>query len=445
MVLLLLTIFVLGYGCIALEHKLKIDKAATALLMFGLIWSAYAIINPHANIAAELMEHLGSTCETLIFLIGAMTIVDLIDMHGGFYIITSRITTRKKFKLLWLLAIITFFMSAALDNMTTTIVMIMMLRKIIAKPADRWIFSGIIIIAANSGGAWSPIGDVTTIMLWMRGNITTLPLIGYLILPCIASLLLPLIITSFKFRKNSRECLSSQPLELRLPQGVGHRFSRGIFAVGVLGLLSIPVFKTITGLPPYVGVMFVLGGLWVLTEIIYGRKRDLEESIKNRVSKVLKHIDMPTILFFLGILMSVAGLQSAGILGSAANFLDKNVHNIFAITTSVGILSSIIDNVPLVAACMGMYPVLTPDSIASAADPAYMMAFAQDGLFWLLLTYCAGVGGSILIIGSAAGVIAMGLEKIDFGWYFKHISLLALLGYMAGILIIYLESLLLIP
>ena len=201
MVLLLLTIFVLGYGCIALEHKLKIDKAATALLMFGLIWSAYAIMNPHANIGAELMEHLGSTCETLIFLIGAMTIVDLIDMHGGFYIITSRITTRKKFKLLWLLAIITFFMSAALDNMTTTIVMIMMLRKIIAKPADRWIFSGIIIIAANSGGAWSPIGDVTTIMLWMRGNITTLPLIGYLILPCIASLLLPLIITSFKFRK----------------------------------------------------------------------------------------------------------------------------------------------------------------------------------------------------------------------------------------------------
>ena len=458
MILLLITIFVLGYSCIALEHKLKVDKAATALIMFGLIWSAYSILVPQANIGVQLMEHLGSTCETLIFLIGAMTIVDLIDMHGGFYIITSRITTRRKLKLLWLLATITFFMSAVLDNMTTTIVMIMMLRKIIAKPADRWVFSGIIIIAANSGGAWSPIGDVTTIMLWMRGNITTLPLMGYLILPCMVSLLVPLLVASFKFRRTGMERLSSQPLELRLPQGVGKRFSRGIFAVGVLGLLSVPVFKTITGLPPYVGVMFVLGVMWVLTEIIYGRKRNMEESIKNRVSKVLKHIDMPTILFFLGILMSVAGLQSAGILGSAANFLDKNVHDVFAITTVVGILSSIIDNVPLVAACMGMYPVVTPDSIAAVAsaageamasgvisDPEYMMAFAQDGLFWLLLTYCAGVGGSILIIGSAAGVIAMGLEKIDFGWYFKHISILALLGYLAGILIIYLESLLLMP
>lgn len=439
----MIAIFVLGYACIALEHKLKIDKAASALIMFGLIWSAYALMGPKEATGSQLMEHLGSTCETLIFLIGAMTIVDLIDTHGGFYIITKHITTRNKFRLLWLMAGITFFMSAVLDNMTTTIVMIMMLRKIIAKPADRWIFSGIIIIAANSGGAWSPIGDVTTIMLWMRGNVTTVPLIAYLILPCLVSLFVPLFITSFKFRKSHGDNLSSQPLELRLPQGVGQRFSRGIFIVGVLGLLSVPVFKTLTGLPPYVGVMFVLGGLWVITEIIYGRKRDLEESIKNRVSKVLKHIDMPTILFFLGILMSVAGLQSAGILGSVADFLDKNVHEVFTISTAVGVLSSIIDNVPLVAACMGMYPIASPDAIAASADPAYMQAFAQDGLFWLLLTYCAGVGGSILIIGSAAGVIAMGLEKIDFGWYFKNISLLAFLGYIAGVAIIYLESVLL--
>lgn len=443
MTALMIAIFVLGYACIALEHKLKIDKAASALIMFGLIWSAYALMGPKEATGSQLMEHLGSTCETLIFLIGAMTIVDLIDTHGGFYIITKHITTRNKFRLLWLMAGITFFMSAVLDNMTTTIVMIMMLRKIIAKPADRWIFSGIIIIAANSGGAWSPIGDVTTIMLWMRGNVTTVPLIAYLILPCLVSLFVPLFITSFKFRKSHGDNLSSQPLELRLPQGVGQRFSRGIFIVGVLGLLSVPVFKTLTGLPPYVGVMFVLGGLWVITEIIYGRKRDLEESIKNRVSKVLKHIDMPTILFFLGILMSVAGLQSAGILGSVADFLDKNVHEVFTISTAVGVLSSIIDNVPLVAACMGMYPIASPDAIAASADPAYMQAFAQDGLFWLLLTYCAGVGGSILIIGSAAGVIAMGLEKIDFGWYFKNISLLAFLGYIAGVAIIYLESVLL--
>lgn len=441
MISLMIAIFVLGYACIVLEHKIKIDKAASALVMFGLIWSAYALIGEQTNTSSQLMEHLGSTCETLLFLIGAMTIVDLIDMHGGFYIITKYIKTRSKFRLLWLMAGITFFMSAVLDNMTTTIVMIMMLRKIIAKPQDRWIFSGIIIIAANSGGAWSPIGDVTTIMLWMRGNVTTIPLIAYLILPSLVSLFVPLLITSFKFRKSHGNNLSSQPLELRLPQGVGKRFSRGIFVVGVLGLLSVPVFKTVTGLPPYVGVMFVLGGLWVLTEIIYGRKRDLEESIKNRVSKVLKHIDMPTILFFLGILMSVAGLQSAGILGSAADFLDKNIHEVFTISTTVGVLSSVVDNVPLVAACMGMYPVALPDIIAASADPAYMQAFAQDGLFWMLLTYCAGVGGSILIVGSAAGVIAMGLEKIDFGWYLKNVSLIAFLGYIAGVLIIYLESL----
>jgi Na+/H+ antiporter NhaD/arsenite permease-like protein len=444
MISLMIAIFVLGYACIVLEHKIKIDKAASALVMFGLIWSAYALIGEQTNTSSQLMEHLGSTCETLLFLIGAMTIVDLIDMHGGFYIITKYIKTRSKFRLLWLMAGITFFMSAVLDNMTTTIVMIMMLRKIIAKPEDRWIFSGIIIIAANSGGAWSPIGDVTTIMLWMRGNVTTIPLITYLILPCLVSLFIPLLITSFKFRKSHGNYLSHQPLELRLPQGVGKRFSRGIFVVGVLGLLSVPVFKTVTGLPPYVGVMFVLGGLWVLTEVIYGRKRDLEESIKNRVSKVLKHIDMPTILFFLGILMSVAGLQSAGILGTAADFLDKNIHEVFTISTTVGVLSSVVDNVPLVAACMGMYPVAMPDVIAASADPVYMQAFAQVGLFWILLTYCAGVGGSILIIGSAAGVIAMGLEKIDFWWYLKNVSILAFLGYIAGVVIIYLESLFLI-
>ena len=442
MIPILVVIFVLGYACIALEHKIKIDKAATALFMFGLIWSVYSIMDPEANIGHELLDHLGSTCETLIFLIGAMTIVDLIDMHGGFYIITKHITTRNKFRLMWLMAAITFFMSAVLDNMTTTIVMIMMLRKIIAKPADRWIFSSIIIIAANSGGAWSPIGDVTTIMLWMRGNVTTVPLVAYLILPCIVSLFVPLFITSFKFRRNTGNILSSQPIELRLPQGIGQRVSRGIFAAGVLGLLFVPLFKSVTGLPPYLGVMFVLGGLWVLTEILYGRKRNLEESIKNRVSKVLKHIDMPTILFFLGILMSVAGLQSAGILASVASFLDSQVHEVFTIATAVGILSSIVDNVPLVAGCMGMYPVATPDMIAASADPVYMQAFTQDGLFRLLLTYCAGVGGSMLIIGSAAGVIAMGLEKIDFGWYFKNVTLIAFLGYMAGIGVLFLQSIL---
>lgn len=442
MILILVFIFVLGYACIAMEQKLQIEKAATALMMFGLMWSAYAMGFGNGQVGTELLGHLGSTCETLIFLIGAMTIVDLIDTHGGFYVITRYITTRKKIRLLWVIAAITFFMSAALDNMTTTIVMIMMLRKIIAKPLDRWIFSSIIIIAANAGGAWSPIGDVTTIMLWMRGNITTLPLVGFLFLPCLAALLVPLSVVSFRYRKSEADSLSSQPMALRLPQGVGKRFSQGVFFAGVLGLLSVPVFKAVTGLPPYVGIMFVLGALWVVTEIVYGRKRNLEESAKNRVSKIIRHIDMPTILFFLGILMSVAALQSAGILGSAAAFLDNHVHEVFSIASVVGVLSSIVDNVPLVAACMGMYPLATPEAIEACADPAYMQAFAQDGLFWLLLTFCAGIGGSILIIGSAAGVVAMGLEKINFAWYFKNVTFIDFLGYVAGIAVLFLELLL---
>ena len=442
MITVMICLFVLGYLCIAMEHKIKIDKAAVALVMFGLIWSVYAMTNVGAHVGEELLEHLGSTCETLIFLIGAMTIVDLIDTHGGFYVITKHITSRNKFKLLWLIAGITFFMSAVLDNMTTTIVMIMMLRKIIAVKSDRWIFSAIVVAAANSGGAWSPIGDVTTIMLWMRGNITTVPLMGYLILPCIVSLLVPVFFMSFRFKKKNRYMPSRLPVEMRLPQGVGEKFSKGIFAAGVIGLLAVPVFKATVGLPPYVGVMFALGVLWVITEVVYKNKKDVEEPVKNRVSKVLKHIDMPTILFFLGILMSVAGLQSAGILGTAADFLDAKVHNVFAITSIVGVLSSVVDNVPLVAACMGMYPVADPEMIAACADPAYMQFFTQDGLFWLLLTYCAGVGGSILIIGSAAGVVAMGLEKIDFVWYFKNVSFLVFIGYLAGIAVLFLESVL---
>lgn len=442
MIPLLLIIFVLGYLCIALEHRFKIDKAAVALVMFGLIWAVYALFTGGHDVSNELMEHLGSTCETLIFLIGAMTIVDLIDTHGGFYVITKPIKSRNKFKLLWIIAGITFFMSSVLDNLTTTIVMIMMLRKIVAKPADRWIFSAMVVIAANSGGAWSPIGDVTTIMLWMRGNITTVPLIAYMILPCIVSMLVPLLFMSMKFKNKNKYMVSTQPVELRLPQGVGERFSHGVFYAGVAGLLSVPVLKAVFGLPPYVSVMLALGVLWVATEIVYKQKVDIEEPVKNRVSKVLKHIDMPTILFFLGILMAVAGLQSAGILASAADFLDRSLHDPFAINSIIGVLSSVIDNVPIVAACMGMYEVATPDMIAAAADPAYMQFFAQDGLFWLLLAYCAGVGGSMLIIGSAAGVVAMGLEKMNFAWYFKKVTPFAALGYAAGIAVLYVEYLL---
>lgn len=440
MITIIVAIFVAGYACIALEHKIRIDKAAIALLMCVAIWSVFALMAHDKSIGDELISHLGDTCQTLIFLIGAMTIVDLIDTHGGFAIITDHISTRNKHKLLWLLCGLTFFMSAVLDNMTTTIIMIMVMRRLIADAGERWWFAAMIVVAANAGGAWSPIGDVTTIMLWTHGNVGAAKLVGTLLLPCMVSLVIPALFVARHIRRGSVAVTTDVRPE-ELPVGVTPRFSRAVLAVGVAGLLFVPVFKSLTGLPPYMGMILSLSVLWIMTEVVYDRKRSMEESIKNRVSKVLKHIDMPTILFFLGILMSVAGLQSAGILSSAAGILDRSVHAIFPIASAVGVLSSVIDNVPLVAACMGMYPVADAASIAAAADPSYMAAFAPDGIFWHLLTYCAGVGGSLLIIGSAAGVVAMGLEKIDFGWYFKHVSLWVLAGYALGVGVIYVESL----
>ena len=437
----MILLFVVGYAFIALEHKVKIDKSAIALLMCGAIWTIFSLWGHDANIGHEMVDHLGDTCEILVFLIGAMTIVDLIDSHGGFNVITDHIKTRNKHKLMWLLAIITFFMSAALDNMTTTIIMVMLLRRIIADQKERWIYASLIVIAANSGGAWSPIGDVTTIMLWMRGNVTSAALIGTLFVPCVISVIIPTAIALRYVRNEDTAPVDESTLDAELPQGVGPRLSKFILVTGVISLLFVPVFKGITHLPPYMGMMVSLGVMWVLTEIIYDRKRGIEESIKCRVSKVVKHIDMPTILFFLGILMSVAALQSAGVLTDVANWLDKQVHEVFTIAGVIGVLSSVIDNVPLVAACMGMYPIMDAAAVAASADPAYMQSFIADGLFWHLLTYCAGVGGSLLIIGSAAGVVAMGLEKINFGWYFKKITLLAFAGYLSGILIIFLEHL----
>ncbi len=438
----MILLFVIGYAFIAMEHKIKIDKAAIALLMCGAIWTIFSLLGHDENITHELIDHLGDTCEILVFLIGAMTIVDLIDSHGGFGVITDHITTHNKHKLLWLLALITFFMSAALDNMTTTIIMVMLLRRIIANRKERWLFASVIVIAANSGGTWSPIGDVTTIMLWMRGNVTSGALMGSLFLPALTSTVIPTAIAARYIARKSTTPMAATASESRLPKGVGPRLSKFILVVGILSLLFVPVFKSITHLPPYMGMMISLGVMWVLTEIIYDKKRGIEESIKNRVSKVLKHIDMPTILFFLGILMSVAALQSAGVLTDVAQFLDRNIHEVFTITGIIGVLSSVIDNVPLVAACMGMYPVADAAAVASSIDPSYLQSFVQDGLFWHLLAYCAGVGGSILIIGSAAGVVAMGLEKITFSWYFKRIALLAVAGYFGGMAVIFLEHLL---
>ena len=444
MILTMILLFVVGYAFIALEHKVKVDKSAIALLMCGAIWTIFSLWGHDENISHDMVDHLGDTCEILVFLIGAMTIVDLIDSHGGFNVITDHIKTRNKHKLMWLLAFITFFMSAALDNMTTTIIMVMLLRRIIADQKERWIYASLIVIAANSGGAWSPIGDVTTIMLWMRGNVTAGNLIVNLFLPCLVSVIIPTAIASRYVADRPAAQVSAKALATGCPECIGPRLRRFILIVGVLSLLFVPVFKSLTGLPPYMGMMVSLGFMWILTEIIYDRKRsirNMEESIQPRVSKVLKHIDMPTILFFLGILMAVGALQTGGVLTDMADWLDKTVHEVFTIAGAIGLLSSVVDNVPLVAACMGMYPVSDAAAVAASVDPAFAQNFVQDGLFWHLLTYCAGVGGSLLIIGSAAGVVAMGLEKINFGWYLKRITLLALAGYLAGIAVIWLEHL----
>ena len=466
-------VFVLGYLFIATEHKVNVNKAATALVMSGILWviyifSAAGIIPSAAELQfqnflhecpdiakksfyeqvvrfvvdQQVLEHLGETTEVLMFLIGAMTIVDVIDYHGGFSFITDRITTRNKVRLLWIIAIITFFLSALLDNMTTTIIMVMLLRKLVADNKERWLFASIIIIAANSGGAWSPIGDVTTIMLWVKGNVTTFPLIKNLILPSFVSMVIPVLIAS-RILKGTGAMKSPDGhtgMASTCPQCISKAESLRIFILGVTLLVLVPVFKSVTNLPPYMGVLTALGIMWVYTEIMYSRMRGVDESLKYRVSRAVKNIDMPTILFFMGILMSVAALQSAGILSTFSEFLDNKVHNVYAINTMIGLLSSIVDNVPLVAGAIGMYPVLEPSMVAATADPVYMQAFVQDGTFWLLLAYCAGVGGSILIIGSAAGVVAMGLEKMNFMWYLKNISLIALAGYLAGIGVYILQS-----
>lgn len=458
----MVAVFLVGYFCIAMEHKLEVNKAATALLTGGILWALYIVTSPlvvpqmdgeafneflanNPSLAGlplveqcvrfisgvQIVDHLGEISETLFFLIGAMTIVELIDVHGGFSIITNRIATRNKRSLLWLIALLTFFMSAVLDNMTTAIVMVMLIRRIIPAQKDRWLFASII-IAANSGGAWSPIGDVTTIMLWVKGNVTSLPLVESLLLPSLVSTLVPVLIAS----RMMHGTIASDGSEDKAMSNVEQVLTPGermtMLILGIACLLFVPVFKSLTSLPPYMGIMLALGIMWVYTELLYRKKVDIAERDKHRVTKVIRHIDIPTILFFLGILLAVAALQSTGILNSAAQFLNEKLHNIYLINVIIGFMSSIVDNVPLVAGAMGMYPIVDPATVGSLADPAFMQHFVQDGPFWLFLAYCAGVGGSLLIIGSAAGVVVMGLEKINFAWYMKHITLMALAGYLAG-------------
>ena len=438
--LTIVAVFCFGYFLIAIEGVTKINKAAIALLMMAVTWTLF-MLDPAgylsvtdgqaATAGADVIEgHLGSTATTLFFLMGAMTIVELIDQNGGFNFVRTTMQTHSKRALLWRMAFMTFFISAILDNLTTSIVMIMVLRKLVADQKDRLVYASLVIIAANSGGAFSPIGDVTTIMLWNKGVITALGVVARLLLPALVSMMVPAYLLSLT--QKGRLTYDAGGTEAAVSEsGLTERQRRIIFFLGVGGLISVPFFKGLTGLPPFVGLLFVLGLLWTVTEVFYADPQVKEEdgAMQKRVSEMLRRIDMSTILFFLGVLMSVACLQTVGVLTMLGEGLDTAFRGNCYITTGIiGILSSIVDNVPLVAGCMGMYP------LAEAGN------MAIDGSFWQLLSYCAGVGGSMLIIGSAAGVVVMGLEKITFGWYMKHISWLALAGYLAGMLCYWAEE-----
>lgn len=412
---LVITIFVLGYVAIAFENSIKINKSAIALVTGVLCWTVYILLSPDRNMVSnELEQHLGSLSGILFFLMGAMTIVELIDAHDGFDIITTSIRQTDQRKLLWIVGLISFPLSAVLDNLTTTIVMVSLLRKLIRNDKDRLFFVGVVVIAANAGGAWTPIGDVTTTMLWMGGQITTINIMTKLFLPSIFCLIFPLIFLSFKIKGK----VERPNIKANRNQTLSQKHKATVFVSGISILILVPVFKTATHLPPYMGILLGLGILWIITEIMHGSKNE-EEKHALSVVQALRKIDIPSILFFLGILVSIAALQSTGILSSIANWMTAVIKNDNIIVISIGLLSSIVDNVPLVAATQGMYN---------------LVQYPTNHYFWEFLAYCAGTGGSILIIGSAAGVAAMGMEKINFFWYLRKISLLALLGYFAGVL-----------
>jgi Na+/H+ antiporter NhaD/arsenite permease-like protein len=370
-----------------------------------------------------LFEHLGKIAEILFFLLGAMTIVELVDVHDGFRVITDRITTSSRVKLLWILSWVTFFLSAGLDNMTTAIIMCALLRRIIKKKENMWLFGGFVIIAANAGGAWSPIGDVTTIMLWIGGQVTTFNIMKATFLASAVSMLVPLLAISFFLGKNKEEMEQLSEEDMKSERITTPFEQKLLFVLGGASLLSVPVFKSITHMPPYMGIMLSVGLLWYVTEFLH-RGKEEHQRHEFSVSAMLHRIDTPSILFFLGILLAVGALETSGHLKLAAEALNQSFGNFYLINTMIGLLSAIVDNVPLVAACMGMYDLAT---------------YPPDHDFWELLAYCAGTGGSILIIGSAAGVATMGLLKIDFLWYLRNISFYALIGYLAGILVYYLQ------
>ena len=416
----LIIIFVITYAAITLEHSIKINKSATALLGAGLLWTIYAVsTGDHLVVGHQLSESIASTAEIVFFLIGAMTIVEVIDAHNGFEVITSRIKTKKLSHLLWIVGFLSFFLSAVLDNLTATIVMISLTRKLLQKQEDRLLFAAMVVISANAGGAWSPIGDVTTTMLWIGGQITSLAIIKGLFLASLANLIAPLLFVSHAMRG---KLISSQTKTKTKTYNASSiltsNFERNtMFYLGLGILILVPVFKTLTHLPPFMGILFGLGLLWLVGDLIHYKKEDADKQ-QFTLAHALHRIDMTSIVFFIGILLAVATLEHSHILHSLSEFLDKTVGRQDYIVTLLGLLSAIVDNVPLVAASMGMYD---------------LAKYPADSFLWEFMAYCAGTGGSILIIGSAAGVAAMGLEKIPFFWYVKKISWLALIGYFAGI------------
>ena len=412
---LLIAIFVLTYAAIAFEHPLKVNKSATALIGAGLLWTVYALLGPEAKaVDAAIGESLMSTAQIVFFLMGAMTIVEVVDAHDGFEVITARIKTTQLSSLMCLVGFVTFFLSAILDNLTTTIVMVSLMKKLLDKRDDRLFFAGMIVIAANAGGAWTPIGDVTTTMLWIGGQVTSLEIMKGLFIPSMINLLVPLSVTAWMLRGRKVE---APPREVATGQIETTVFERQLmFFLGLGILVAVPAFKTVTHLPPFLGILLGLGLLWLVGDMVHRDKVDEDKQHLTLVN-ALTRIDMSSILFFVGILLAVASLEHAHILKDVAQWLNDTVGRLDVIVMLIGLVSAVVDNVPLVAASMGMY---------SLAD------HPTDSFLWEFMAYCAGTGGSILIIGSAAGVAAMGLEKIDFLWYMKRISLLALLGYLGG-------------
>jgi Na+/H+ antiporter NhaD/arsenite permease-like protein len=415
MMSMIAVVFVLAYACIALEHPLKINKSASALIAAGLMWTLYSFASPLGvhGVTEQLTEKLAETAAIVFFLIGAMTIVEVTDAHGGFEVITSRITATKLSSLLWIVSFIAFFLSSILDNMTTTIVMVALMKRILKDHKQRLFFAGMIVIAANAGGAWSPIGDVTTTMLWIGGQITTGAIMQGVFIPSMANMLLPLSLATMVLKGNvvapdqvSNGVVNTTQFEKTL-----------MFFLGMGSLIFVPIFKSITHLPPYLGILLSLGILWLVGNILHRNKPD-EEKDHLTLTKALKRIDMASVVFFIGILLAVATLSANGMLPALAQWLDAKLGNQAVIVVIIGLVSAVVDNIPLVAASMGMYP---------------LAQFPTDSFIWEFMAYCAGTGGSILIIGSAAGVAAMGLEKIEFFWYARRIGPLALSGYFAGI------------